>query len=147
MTAIQLNVPTEPNNALGSTRSTSEPPDESALIRDAVSGSARAFEQIVHSHHHRVFNFLYQMTRQRQDAEDLTQQTFIKAYHHLPRFDPRRPLINWLLVIARRTALNHFRSAKKWEPVPPETAGNEPSPARVTEDRDRADNLWDRARA
>ncbi len=143
-TSSQPDLPIEPENSLNPTRSTSD--DEAALIRDAVGGSARAFEQIVRSHQHRVFSFIWQMTRQRQDAEDLTQQTFIKAYHHLAGFDPRRPLINWLLVIARRTALNHFRSAKKWEPVPPETASAEPSPARQAEDRDRSDSLWDRAR-
>jgi RNA polymerase sigma-70 factor (ECF subfamily) len=123
------------------------PGDEPRLVRDAVGGDAQAFEQIVRLHHRRVFTFLLQMTRQRQDAEDLAQQTFIKAYHHLARFDPGRPLINWLLVIARRTALNHFRAAKKWEEIPEETAGGEPSPARSAEDQDHADTLWARARA
>jgi RNA polymerase sigma-70 factor (ECF subfamily) len=121
--------------------------DEPQLVRDAVGGSAPAFEQIVRLHHRRVFTFLLQMTRQRQDAEDLSQQTFIKAYHHLDRFDTSRPLINWLLVIARRTALNQFRSAKKWEEMPEDAAGTGPSPARSTEDQDLADNLWARARA
>ena len=61
----------------------------------------------------RVYNFLHQLTRHRHDAEDLAQQTFIKAYHHLAGFDPRRPLINWLLTIARNNAINHFRDTKK----------------------------------
>lgn len=117
------------------------------LIRATLAGNARAFDEIVHAHHRRVFQFLYQMTRQRQDAEDFTQQTFIKAYHHLARFDPQRPLINWLLTIARNTALNHFRSAKKWTEIPFDAAGSEPSPAHAAELRDRTENLWDRARA
>jgi RNA polymerase sigma-70 factor (ECF subfamily) len=119
---------------------------EAPLIRATLEGNARAFDEIVHSHHRRVFQFLYQMTRQRQDAEDFTQQTFIKAYHNLARFDPQRPLINWLLTIARNTALNHFRSAKKWTEIPYDAAGSEPSPAHSAEIRDRTENLWDRAR-
>src|SRR4051812_46809710 len=78
---------------------------EAALIRDAAAGDTRAFGELVHTHHRRVFNFLNQMTRQHQDAEDLTQQTFVKAFHHLARFDQQRPLINWLLTIARNSAL------------------------------------------
>jgi RNA polymerase sigma-70 factor (ECF subfamily) len=87
------------------------------------------------------------MTRHHQDAEDLTQQTFVRAFHHLDRFDTRRPLINWLLTIARNAALNHFRSAKRWEEIPEETPAAGPTPASAAEERDQTANLWDRARA
>jgi len=120
--------------------------EETALIRDAAGGNTRAFGELVHSHHRRVFNFLSQMTRHHQDAEDLTQQTFIKAFHHLARFDQRRPLINWLLTIARNTALNHFRDVKKWDELPADATGAEPSPAREAEQKEQAENLWARAR-
>jgi RNA polymerase sigma factor, sigma-70 family len=121
-------------------------PEETAAVRAAAAGDARASEELVRSYGHRVFNFLHQMTRHRQDAEDLTQQTFIKAFRHLDRFDPHRPLINWLLTIARRTALNHFRDTKRWEEIPEDTASQAPSPAREVENRDRTENVWDYAR-
>lgn len=121
-------------------------PDEARLIADAIGPNPRAFDELVRLHSRRVFNFLLQMTRQRQDAEDLAQQTFIKAFHNLHRFEPGRPLINWLLTIARRTALNHFRAAKKWEEVPEELASTGPSPAHVAEQGDQTDSLWARAR-
>jgi len=120
--------------------------EEATLIRDAAAGDTRAFDEIVRVHHRRVFNFLHQMTRHRQDAEDLTQQTFIKAFHHLARFDQQRPLINWLLTIARNAALNHFRDVKKWEEMPFDPAGTEPTPARHAEQKEQAENLWTRAR-
>ncbi len=122
------------------------PCEDAAIVRAAAGGNAQAFEQLVHLYHRRVFNFIQQMTRQLEDTEDLTQQTFIKAYQHIERVDPERPIINWLLTIARRTALNHFRSARKWEFVPADLASNEPSPASQLEVQDRADNLWGRAR-
>jgi RNA polymerase sigma-70 factor, ECF subfamily len=121
--------------------------EEAALVRDAAAGNTRAFEALVGQHSRRVFNFLYQMTRHRQDAEDLTQRTFIKAYHNLARFDPQRPWINWLLTIARRTALNHFRDTKRWEEIPESSESAEPSPARNAEMQDRSDNIWAHARA
>lgn len=121
--------------------------DEAALVRDTLGGNARAFDRIVRAHHRRVFQFLHQMTRQRQDAEDLAQQTFIKAFENLGRFDTARPLINWLLTIARHNALNHFRAAKKWDELPADAAATGPSPAHAAEGRDQADDLWERARA
>src|SRR3954467_1428282 len=72
--------------------------------RAMAAGNPPVFDDIVREHSRRVFNFLYQLTGHRQDTEDLTQQTFIKAYHNLHRFDVTRPMINWLLTIARRTA-------------------------------------------
>jgi RNA polymerase sigma-70 factor (ECF subfamily) len=121
-------------------------PENATLVRAAAGGNVRAFEQLVHLHHRRVLNFVYQMTRHMQDAEDLTQQTFVKAFQHIHRVDAARPIINWLLTIARRTALNHFRSARKWEFMPAELPSDEPSPARQLEQQERSDNLWARAR-
>ncbi len=120
--------------------------DDAGLVRETLGGGLGAFDQIVRAHHRRVFNFVFQLTRQRQDAEDLTQQTFIKAFNHLARFDGSRPLINWLLTIARNGTLNHFRAAKKWEEIPASLAGSEPSPAHAAESRDRSRTLWERAR-
>lgn len=121
-------------------------PAEADLVRAAASGDAQAFEQLVRAHHRRVFYYLCNMVRHRQDAEDLTQQTFLKAFQHLGTFDCARPLINWLLTIARRTALNHFRDYKKWEHMPADVVSDAPSPARQLEHQDHAENLWARAR-
>jgi RNA polymerase sigma-70 factor (ECF subfamily) len=120
--------------------------EERNHMRAAAQGDASAFEHLVRTHHRRVLNFIYQMTRQRQDAEDLAQQTFVKAFQHIHRVDCERPIINWLLTIARRTSLNHFRSARKWTFVPAELPSAEPSPARQLEHQDRAATLWARAR-
>jgi RNA polymerase sigma-70 factor (ECF subfamily) len=120
--------------------------DEAAVVRSAVEGSVAAFEELMHLHHRRVLNFVQQMTRHRQDAEDITQQTFVKAFQHISRVDPERPVINWLLTIARNTALNHFRSVRKWEFLPADFVSTEPSPARQLEQQEQSDNLWSRAR-
>ena len=119
---------------------------EAEVVRAAASGDARAFDQLVETHHRRVLSYLCNMVRHRQDAEDLTQQTFLKAYRHLGTFDCARPLINWLLTIARRTALNHFRDHKKWEHMPADLESDVPSPARQVEHEDHAQSLWARAR-
>ncbi|HTO04057.1 MAG TPA: sigma-70 family RNA polymerase sigma factor [Opitutus sp.] len=122
------------------------PAGGNALNSATATDAAGNFEQIVQLHSSRVFNFVYQMTRHRQDAEDLVQQTFIKAYNNLHRFDGTRPIINWLLTIARRSTLNHFRSSKRWEEMPESAASNEPSPASTAEHCEEKENLWTEAR-
>jgi RNA polymerase sigma-70 factor (ECF subfamily) len=122
------------------------PPAEARLVQETLAGNGRAFSDLVHLHSRRVFNFLYQMTRQSQDAEDLAQQTFIKAYRSLHRFDTSRPLAGWLLTIARRTALNHFRSARPCDEMPEDLASAEASPATQAEGRDQVDDIWETAR-
>jgi RNA polymerase sigma-70 factor (ECF subfamily) len=119
---------------------------DARLIANCLRGEMRAFDEIVHLHTSRIFNYVLHMTRHRQDAEDITQQTFIKAYTHLASFDTTRSFIAWLLTIARRTALNHFRSAKSFEPVAEETAAQDPTPDRQFEKRDQLDTLWAQAR-
>jgi len=119
---------------------------DAAVAQVDASGCADDFEQIVRLHSSRIFNFVYQMTRQRQDAEDLVQQTFIKAHKNMHRFDGSRPIINWLLTIARHSTLNHFRASKRWEEMPESTASNEPSPATSAEHREEKENLWADAR-
>ena len=119
---------------------------DARLIADCLQGEMRAFDEIVRLHTPRIFNYVLHMTRHRQDAEDITQQTFIKAYKHLASFDPTRSFIAWLLTIARRSALNHFRSAKNFEPVAEETAAQDPTPDRQLEKRDQLDTLWAQAK-
>lgn len=121
-------------------------PLEAELVQETLAGNRQAFTDLVHLHSRRVFNYLYQMTRQSQDAEDLAQQTFIKAFRNLHRFDTSRPLAGWLLTIARRTALNHFRGAKPWEEMPEDAASDDASPATQAEERDQVDDIWETAR-
>jgi RNA polymerase sigma-70 factor (ECF subfamily) len=119
---------------------------EAQLVQATLAGDQAAFANLVQLHGRRVFHFLLRMTRQSQDAEDLAQQTFIKAYRSLHRFDTNRPFVSWLLTIARRTALNHFRGARAWDEMPEQVESNEPSPASVAEERDQVDDIWETAR-
>ncbi len=122
-------------------------PEEAALLRAAIAGDPPAREELVRRHHRRVYAYLLQLTRHRQDAEDLTQHTFLKALRHLARVDPARPVLPWLITIARRTALNHFRDGPRWSELPEDsTASSTASPARQAENRERVDQLWEKAR-
>ena len=88
------------------------------LVQLSQAGSLEAFDALVERHQTAVFNFLCRFTGNVHDAEDLTQDTFVKAHRALPRFQRARAFLPWLFTIARRTALNHFRDRRPADPLP-----------------------------
>lgn len=119
-------------------------PDPLALLaRRAREGDDTAFAELVGATSDRLFNYLFRLTAQAQDAEDLAQETYLKAHRALDRYDPRRPFLPWLFTIARRTALNHRRSWHPTEPLPEEApAAASADPARTLVGRDEWAHLW-----
>lgn len=73
-------------------------------------GDPDAFTHIVQTYSGRVFAQLLRMVRNREEAEDLTQETFVRAYRQLRRYDESRPFRNWLFTIAANVGLNAIRS-------------------------------------
>jgi RNA polymerase sigma-70 factor, ECF subfamily len=71
------------------------------------------FEDLVGEHLKPIYNFLYRMVGDRQAAEDLTQDTFLKAWKNLRRFDRSRNFKTWLFTIAKNTAFDFFRKKRE----------------------------------
>jgi RNA polymerase sigma-70 factor (ECF subfamily) len=88
--------------------------DESTLVRHAAIGEAAAWEPLVLAHQQAVFRLCYLLLGDPDDAEDVAQETFLRAWNHLKRFDPARPLRPWLLSIASNLASNRRRSAGRY---------------------------------
>lgn len=86
--------------------------DDAALVREARKGSQEAFRQIVVRYQNPVFAVLMRIVRDRELAADLAQESFVKAYRFLDRFDTSRPLRSWLFKIAHNTALDHLRKSR-----------------------------------
>ncbi|MBN1564878.1 MAG: RNA polymerase sigma factor [Anaerolineae bacterium] len=84
------------------------------LITRAAQGDADAYEQIMHLHQEAVFRLAYVLLGDAQDAQDVAQDTFIRAYHQLHRFDTTRPLRPWLLQITRNLARNRQRATGRY---------------------------------
>ena len=86
---------------------------EAACIRQTQGGRPEAFNPIVAHYAPRIRAYLYRMLRNREEAEDLTQETFLKAFRGLNRFDPERPFKAWLYTIATNTGLNAIRGQQR----------------------------------
>jgi RNA polymerase sigma-70 factor (ECF subfamily) len=81
---------------------------EVELARRARHGDATAFDALVRRFHRPVYRFCWRLVRS-SDAEDLAQDTFVRAFVHFERFDPERPVLPWLVAIARRLCLDLLR--------------------------------------
>lgn len=86
--------------------------DEQECITRAQQGEGKAFSELVARYQDPVFRFLLRLTRSRDDAMDLTQDTFMRAYQSLDRWRPEALFRTWLFRIARNLALDRFRHAK-----------------------------------
>jgi RNA polymerase sigma-70 factor (ECF subfamily) len=93
-----------------------------------------AFEGLYRRHSDRVFGFLLKITGNRTAAEDALQETFLRVYKSLDRFDTRRDLTAWLLQIARYVAIDAFRVEKKVKRLEEHTARERTEIVRSSED-------------
>lgn len=87
-------------------------PERDWILR-AQRGDSEAFGQLVERYGGRVYALLYRLVRCREEAEDLAQETFVRAFRSLGRFDPSRPFQNWLYTISARVGLNAIRSRQR----------------------------------
>ncbi len=102
------------------------------------------------AHQEPVFRFAYLFLGDPDDAEDVTQETFLRAYYNLKRFDPTRPLRPWLLSIAANLARNRHRSVARYLAALTRSFRAEPSASLDVEQHSvqdmNAGQLWKAAR-
>jgi RNA polymerase sigma-70 factor (ECF subfamily) len=116
------------------------------LVRESQAGSLPAFEELVYRYERRIYGFVAQFCRNREDASEVTQETFVKAFQALGQFDAGHIFAAWLFTIARRKCIDHHRAS------PPESAEDMPEavdvadPAEILADREDSRSLWQLAR-
>ena len=79
------------------------------VVALAQQGRERAFRELVRRYERPVFSLIYRMVRDRELAEDLAQDTFIKVLNHIDRYRPEFKLSSWLFKIANNVAIDHLR--------------------------------------
>jgi RNA polymerase sigma-70 factor, ECF subfamily len=121
---------------------------DEALAARAQSGCLNAFVELHARFEVRVFNFLLRRIPRRSDAEDLTQETFLRSWQRVHTYQPAMRFSTWLFTIAVRLSIDHHRKTMTAEVVKQElrlnTSAESPPPdgADDQEVRDRGGNLW-----
>ncbi len=90
----------------------SSAPEESALVRAAQRGDLRAYDELVRRCQERVYGTIYHMTANHEDANDLAQETFIKAYQALKSFRGGSSFYTWVYRIAVNKTINFLKQRK-----------------------------------
>ena len=107
--------------------------DESTLIHRAQNGDMAAWEPLALAYQEPVFRYAYLLLGDPDDAEDVAQETFLRAWRYLARFDSTRPLRPWLLSITSNLVSNRRRSAGRYISALIRAFREEPPPATLEE--------------
>ena len=84
------------------------------LVRRCIAGDAVAWEEIVQRYHRRIYNICYRFTGSGTDADDLTQEVFIKMYRTLNSYDVERgAFMTWVTTVTRNLLVDHFRKTRQ----------------------------------
>lgn len=84
------------------------------LVKRCLGGDSAAWEEIVRAHNRRIYNICYRFTNSPDDAEDLTQEVFIKIYRTLASYDLEKgAFTTWITTITRNLLVDHFRKSKQ----------------------------------
>lgn len=110
--------------------------EDAVLVRRAQQGDMDAYESLVRRYQERIYALCRRLTGAHQSADDLAQETFIKAYFALARFDAQWPLYPWLRRIAVNSGLNYLKTRGRERPLedgrpggtimPPAPRGDDP---------------------
>lgn len=87
--------------------------DDSAIVTAFLGGEERAFSELVERYQTRLLNFIYRTIGDRDRAEDLVQEVFIRVYRHLHRFDRSKKFSTWVYTIASNLAKNELRNRSR----------------------------------
>ncbi|MBI4802412.1 MAG: RNA polymerase sigma factor [Elusimicrobia bacterium] len=82
------------------------------LVQRCLGGDARAFEELLENYKNQIYSFIRRLIENPQDAEDQTQETFIKAFRRLDSYDPAYPFITWLFRIAHNASVDFLRAKR-----------------------------------
>ena len=84
-------------------------PDDKTLAAEATAGRESAFRELLQRYERPVFSLVYRMVRDRALAEDLTQETFIRAFRAIGKYNPSYKFSSWIFKIAHNLTIDHLR--------------------------------------
>jgi len=102
-----------PRRSIGKYRSELSTLNDSQVVQKFLDGEERAFGELVDRYDTRLVNFVYRTVGDRERAQDLVQETFVRVYRHLHRFDQTKKFSTWIYTIASNLAKNELRNRSR----------------------------------
>ncbi|HHY83600.1 MAG TPA: sigma-70 family RNA polymerase sigma factor [Clostridiales bacterium] len=85
---------------------------ETQLLEQAKAGNLQAFEELISTYEKKIYNYCLRMTNSREDAEDLTQEVFVRVYKSIKTFKGSSQLATWIYRIAHNVCIDKYRKSK-----------------------------------
>ena len=101
---------------------------DAALVLECRRGNRKAFETLLGRYERSIFNAAFRMLNHVEDAKDVTQTTFLKAFENLERYNPRYKFFSWVYRIALNESINLLNRRKRLEPVSEDRVSEGQSP-------------------
>ncbi|MFQ5771566.1 MAG: RNA polymerase sigma factor [bacterium] len=111
------------------------------LVMQCLEGNTRAFESIVDKYHKTIYNVALRMVNDHQDAEDITQSVFVKAYENLKSYNPNYKFFSWLYRMAVNETLNFINQRKRLEELNHSIISKNKSPSEKYDDIELSENI------
>lgn len=115
--------------------------DDNDLVKQCLQGRTGVFKEFVDKYQKPIYNVALRMVNDRDDAEDIAQSVFVKAYEHLGSFDPRYKFFSWLYRMAVNESLNFLRQKKKYQALGDDHECKDFEPDRSCEEHDQAQRI------
>ncbi|WP_019122625.1 RNA polymerase sigma factor [Brevibacillus massiliensis] len=117
--------------------------DDKDLVRRVLTGDTQAYSQIIARYKQKIFALMYRMSGHPQDAQDLAQEVFIKAFYRLPQYSGEKKFSAWLYRIATNHCIDELRKKKQSATVPLDSvnARTETTPESIYLKKEQRDRL------
>jgi len=130
---MALSKPISAVSAPADTANLSERDQDALLVERVQAGDVAAYDHLVRRYRERLFGIIYNLCSNREDAADLTQEAFIKAFRSIQRFQGKSSFFTWLYRIAVNTALSHLKKHRMRRFFSLETVQDEPPSREIIE--------------
>lgn len=117
--------------------------DDTQLVRQCLCGEVRAFEDLVDKYQKPIFNIIYRMCHDYEDARDLTQGVFVRVYEKLSSYNPKYKFFSWVYRIAINESLNHLNQKKTMNEIPENYHSQDNNPEESLEQLEMTENIRD----
>ncbi len=105
--------------------------NDNKLVEECLTGNKKSFEEIVERYYKTIFRLSYRLTRDYDNAEEITQSTFVKAYENLSSFNSKYKFFSWLYRIAVNQAINFTKREKNNEKIDERFSTDEENPDKI----------------
>ena len=107
--------------------------DDNILVKECLEGNKKSFEEIVEKYYRTIFRLSFRITRDHDNAEEITQSAFIKAYEKLNSFNFKYKFFSWLYRITVNEAINFSKREKKNEEISERYSTSDGDPEKIYE--------------